>query len=85
MLQTSGLFTAGNISHYFSSWEKLTSDSVILNIVQGYELEFDTLPLQTTIPKPINFNHREMAIIDEQIDLLLDKGVIIPSGHEVGH
>ena len=73
---SSNNFDAGKISQYISSWRMITADSKILNLVNGYSLELNSTPVQTIIPKPIQFNTAERYVIDEEIKLLLHKKVI---------
>lgn len=52
-------FFAGQIKHFAANWKKLTSDKTILNIVEGYKLEFDTIPEQLASPNKIFTNNRK--------------------------
>jgi len=42
--------------------------------VSGYHLEFNTLPVQSVLPRPPPFGEREKQLIDEEIIKLLTKG-----------
>lgn len=42
---------AGRLKCFFKNWQKITGDHFILRIVQGYKLEFNTLPLQRQPPQ----------------------------------
>lgn len=70
-------FKGGQISNYHHAWAELSSDPEILDMVQGYKLEFSSFPEQFVEPHPISFSHSEQAIIDQEVNKLLDKGVIV--------
>lgn len=69
---------AGNLKNHLDFWTMLTSDVNILEIVQGYKIEFSTMPYQhnpriTPVPK----NSLKLNLIQEEIDSLLQKQAII--------
>ena len=73
-------FTAGCIAHSLPAWRKITSDSEILSTVMGLKIDFDTTPRQQFLPNCTrSFN--ETSIIDAEINKLLSKRVIEPTGH----
>lgn len=43
-------YTGGRIQFIFKEWSKLTTDSVILNMVQGYKIDLATKPYQSFAP-----------------------------------
>ena len=65
---------AGNLLHNLKFWRKITSDPWVLETVSGYHLEFNTLPVQSVLPRPPPFSEREKQLIDEEITKLLTKG-----------
>ena len=68
---------AGNLLHNLDVWRKITSDPWALKTVSGYHFEFDTLPVQSVLPRPTpTFSEREKQLIDEEITKLLTKGAI---------
>ena len=73
---TSNNFTAGKISRFMDNWKLITSDTRILEVVNGYSIEFESRPFQNTVPKPIKFNENDTAIIDAEISDLLAKKII---------
>ena len=77
---------AGRLQQFFSAWETITSDKYILQAVKGYKIEFidNVEPRQTHLPREIGFNAQECDIVDQEIDKLLSKGVVIESQHENG-
>ena len=54
----------------------LTSDSWILDIVRGFNIEFETLPIQTKLPNSLPFNKQEFKITESEVQQLLLKKVI---------
>ena len=69
-------YKAGNISNCLAEWQKITSDSHILDIVENrLRLDFiDSPPVCT--PYEYGRNKEESIIIDEEIQKLLKKKVI---------
>lgn len=79
-------FIGGRIAGYLPFWRSLTSDTIILNIVTGYKLEFENgyVPIQSSIPPPIVFSHTEQTAVADTITALLVKGVVKVSMFETG-
>ena len=77
---------AGRLQQFFSAWETITSDKYILQAIKGYKIEFidNVEPRQTHLPWEIGFNAQECDIVDQEIDKLLSKGVVIESKYENG-
>ncbi|KAK2557513.1 Pol polyprotein [Acropora cervicornis] len=57
-------------------WMDITSDRKILDMVEHCHLEFTENPYQQYPKPPIKFNSDEAAIIDGEIQQLLEKGVL---------
>jgi hypothetical protein len=74
----------GKIKYCLDVWKRFTNDPWILQSVEGYILEFDTKPVQFSVPNEIIFNTAEMEIIDQEVAELLNKGAIVPSHWEDG-
>ena len=74
-------FVAGQIRFCISEWENITSDSEILKMVSGVDIEFNQLPVQD---QPI-VNHclskQQTAVVDDELSDLLKKGVVRQVGH----
>ena len=69
-------FQAGCIQNCIEHWEQITSDKRVLDIVQGYKIEFDAeLPLGSSNRRKV-FSDRERPVILKEIDKLLDMGAI---------
>ena len=65
-------------------WKSFTNDPYILSAVEGYQLEFESEPLQLQVPNEIPFSIEEQNIVSEEIKKLLSKGAIVPTDYEPG-
>lgn len=65
-------------------WKKFTSDPWILQTISGYKIDFDSFPVQEIIPREIIFSDSERKIVNQEIQILLFKGAIVPSKYEHG-
>ena len=75
-------FQAGRIAHFSNKWSEITSDKFILNLVKnGIFIEFDNFQAQSEIPRQYNFNVTEHQAILNEIQSLLNKGVIKKVSH----
>ena len=75
----------GRLKHFIAHWEKLTSNPVILEFVKGVKIEFqNSIEPAQTMGRTCHFNVREQAVVESEIQKLIQKGVIIPSVHEEG-
>ena len=77
-------FKAGNIKHCIKEWEYITNDKHVLETVKGCKIDFERTPYQSFKPKPLAFSDEECVFVEQEIENMLDKGVIIPSTHEQG-
>ena len=70
-------FSARGLQDYVERWKSLTTDPVILDAIKHDHIEFgDVSPSQAYQPKQMPFSPSEREIITEEINKLLDKGVI---------
>ena len=68
---------AGRISLFLSNWKTLTSDPwVIQTIERGYAILLTTAPVQQSLPHPPHLPTREASLLEEEIQLLLEKQVV---------
>ena len=77
-------FVADRTNQCLSEWVKLTTDPEILDIFKHVHIEFSQEPCLFSIHGQRNFNSGRQAIINEEVDKLLDLGVVSPSRHEIG-
>jgi len=54
-------FKAGKVKTELKHWMNITKDEWILNTIQGYRLEVNRSPCQTTTPRPYKFNQSEIT------------------------
>ena len=73
---------SGRLKFYADVWKSYTSDPFILSAVTGYELEFDSTPVQLKIPNEIPFSIEEQAVVSQEVQNLLSKGAIVPTHNE---
>ena len=69
-------FKAGQIASYMSAWKHITHDPWVLHIVNGFNLPFVRIPIQTKEPFPYKLSDQEKISADLEISKLLDKGVL---------
>ena len=48
-------FVAGKTRLYQEKWSEISNDRWVRNTIRGYKIETEELPVQTYIPKPIQF------------------------------
>ena len=72
---------AGCISNNFSAWTGITSDKEILSDIRGMAVELSELPVQHHFV-PTKFNSAETAIIQQEINKMIKKGIIEKVSHE---
>ena len=49
---------------------------MVLEVVQGYKLEFVRQPFQTSIPNPLHFSEKDELVIDNEICELRAKNAV---------
>ena len=69
-------FVAGGLRYKIDNWKKLTTDCSMIDIVQGFSLDFTDLPKQFKLPGQILKGPAEVAIAEELLQKLLNKRVI---------
>ena len=62
-------------------WSKLTSDSFILECINGVKIEFDSDPIQYRAPNEIKCNISERLLIDLEVHSYLKKGIVSKVDH----
>ena len=69
---------AGNLANHIANWRgiDITTDPWILEAFSGYRLELASQPYQLFTPSPIIFSDSESAVVQSEIQTLLDKGAI---------
>ena len=78
-------FVAGNIKNFIENWKEITSDSIILDIVENrLKNDFLNIPGNLKVPQ-IPHCVSEQEIITTEIKSLLRKGVIVEISRESGY
>lgn len=83
LIASSDTFAAGCIGHSLRAWKEITSDNEILSTVLGMKIVSDEPPQQPFLAickRPAS----EEAVIDLEMEKLLSKRVIEPTGHSHG-
>lgn len=85
LIENQTVFRAGQLTSAVHSWCEITNDPTIIQFVKGVFLEFTQNCEPTQISaRPSIFNSREQLIVHEEINKLLQKGVIKESHNEHG-
>ena len=85
-IEASQVFEAGRLHYFLNEWNKITSDSVILDIVAGchFDIMVDDINHLFSQELEYRFNDTETHIISEEIDKLLRLKVIQITERKVG-
>ena len=46
-------YSGGKLKNFSKEWEKYTSDPFLLSCIEGCRLNFDTVPIQSKMPRPL--------------------------------
>ena len=78
LVNTPDNFVGGKIQHFYENWSRLTSDKWILNVICGYNIEFENTPtgIQNKEPKELVFNSDETNMVQREIEKILQKDII---------
>ena len=74
-LPQSDLPVGARLGRFVGSWEKITENQCVLFVIKrGYRIPFiSKLPLS---PTPIFFRQSNISVLEEEVQLLLDKGAV---------
>ena len=76
-------FKAGQVAAHFAAWKDLTNDHVIFPDVLGASIELSANPNQHRLPG-YTFNEHEYSIVHQEIQRLIQKGVIMKVKYSPG-
>lgn len=76
LVNTPDNFVGGKIKHFYENWSTLTSDKWILNVICGYNIEFENTPVPNKEPKELIFNSDETNMVQREIESFLQKDII---------
>ena len=79
-------FQGGQLSKHLNKWMEITTDPIVLDIVQHYHIEFDFEPSPeiSRSNSAEKFSLLEQSVIDQEIETFRNKGIIEISQHETG-
>ena len=61
---------------FIDSWKEITGDQESLNLIQGCEIKFKSMPIQSNPPHPFNMSKGKERLVDLDVQNLLAKGAI---------
>ena len=67
----------GRISHFVQSWEKLTKDQGILEIVKGYKIPLLRTPVQEKIPLNTLVKENQKFLVEKEIIKKVNKESLV--------
>ena len=70
-------FEAGQIREHLVEWRKITQDQEVLSMVEGVHINFT----RNRAPNQCHFSVPQTEAINNEIQDLLGKGVIVPCSH----
>ena len=68
---------AGRVRHSVNSWQRLTDNPVILDIVRGYEIPFILPPGQSMLPDLCQLTKKASNQVDQEVPGMSKKGAIV--------
>ncbi|VDI81906.1 Hypothetical predicted protein [Mytilus galloprovincialis] len=71
-------FIGGKVKTFLDNWMSLTSDNWVLDVVKGYQIEFEQIPYQNKEPNYLQFDKDETNMVQLEIDKFLQKQIIKP-------
>ena len=81
MSEVSTPFIAGRLPYFVHEWRAITSDPVILDMVQHCHLDINVADVGHLFSRELTYKFRleEQVLVDEEIRKLLDLHVIVPT------
>ena len=74
-------YTGGRLCHYSQNWQKITSNPEILEVVNGYKLDFTSMPVQVHSHSETCFSQQAAKTVQLELDKLVVKQVICACSH----
>ena len=75
------------LKFFLPSWERITQDPWVLEVIQGYKIELVTPPVQQSLPPVAKLSLTQEAVLEQEVNKLLVKQAIHsihPSNQEGG-
>ena len=67
---------AGRVQVCSQNLAQITADPWILDTVQGYQLELESIPVQRSPPPGLHLSPQECHLIEKEIEKLIQKGAV---------
>ena len=61
---------------FIDPWKEITGDQEILSLVQGCEIKFKAMLIQSNAPHPFNMSKEEEILVGLEVQNLLAKGAM---------
>ena len=71
-------FKAGQIREHLVEWRNITQDQEVLSMVEGAHINFTDSPTRNRAPNQCYFSVQQTEAINNEVQDLLGKGVIVP-------
>ena len=76
-------FYAGKLADHIEAWQKITTDTWILEQIRGFKVELIERPLQDFRPYPLRLPTRDQDALDRTMLAFIDWGIVEPwTGNE---
>ena len=72
-------FKAGRVSYCVQHWRQVTSDKLVIDMVQGLHIELLGIPHQNVLPDSQVKDLKDAATLSMQVGKMLDQVVIEPA------
>ena len=66
----------GRIRLFTQNWKEITSDTTILDMIEGVQLEFHKCPQQKFTPKSYKFEKEDKQLITEELSTFFNRSII---------
>ena len=67
---------ACRLRFFLENWKKLTNDSFILKVAQGYQIPLLSETTQFSSPSEVQITQEEQILVDQDIEKMLEKQAI---------
>ena len=72
----SSILMAGNVANRVKHWRRISSDPWLISTIQGVEIPFVQLPVQTREQRPYKLSVEECAFVDKELVRMLERGIV---------
>ena len=64
------------LAHFAKNWEEISNDPRILETIQGYQVEFHTIPQQVGCPNEVQLDATQSQALTKELEELVRKEAI---------